>query len=70
MSFFILFRNSTIGKYFGFLFGLIGKFLRGILASLGVLLPFLLLHQVHAVTIFVQEVGELFESLHLDFGIT
>jgi len=52
------------------LLGIIGKFLRGILACLGVLLPFFLLQSTQAVTIFVQQVGEEETLCHTDFGIT
>jgi hypothetical protein len=69
-SYFILDRRWLIGKYLWVLSGIQGKFLIGILACFGVLLPFFLLHFVHAVVILVQFVGDLLASFHIDFGIT
>jgi hypothetical protein len=69
MSDLILNKKVDSGKYFGPLRGITGKFFKGILASLGVLLPFFLLQLTQAVTIFVQQVGELLR-FHTDFGIT
>jgi len=60
----------VIDKLLPFCFGLIGIVLNGILACLGVLLPFFLLHDTQAVTIFVQQVGGDPEFLSTDFGIT